>query len=187
MSAPSPVFFTLILVLLLACLCSPSAASSLRPLNTTALPGSPTYATPYESVRGIPYTVTYDERALVINNVRTLLLSGSIHYPRFATAEWAHQFEMARLAGLNTVQTYVFWNWHEPARRQYDFESEGHQLTYFLDLVSQPSHTHSPSATAVRVSDRHRVAHGLLSFVFSFRAGCGLWVVCEPEGWAVHL
>ena len=44
---------------------------------------------------------------------------------------------MARLAGLNTVQSYVFWNWHESERRQYDFHSDGHQLTYFLDLAAQ--------------------------------------------------
>ena len=36
-----------------------------------------------------------------------LLLSGSIHYPRFAEDEWAHQMNLTRQAGLNTVQTYV--------------------------------------------------------------------------------
>ena len=119
---------------LLAC---PSFASSLRPLNITALPTSHAYVTPYESVRGLPYTVEYDHRAIRVNGVRTLLISGSIHYPRFTTAEWAHQLELARLSGLNTVQTYVFWNWHEMERRQYDFESDGHQLTHFLDLAAQ--------------------------------------------------
>ena len=43
---------------------------------------------------------------------------------------------MARLAGLNIIQTYVFWNWHESTKRQYDFTSEGHQLTTFLDLAA---------------------------------------------------
>ena len=127
----------LILHLLLLACPTTAFASTLRPLNTSALPTADGYGTPYESVRGLPYTVTYDHRAIVINNVRTLLLSGSIHYPRFTTAEWAHQFDMARLSGLNTVQTYVFWNWHESERRQYDFTSDGHQLTHFLDLAAQ--------------------------------------------------
>ena len=122
---------------LLTCCFSSSLAHSLRPLNDSTLPTSSAYSTPYDSYRGVPYTVSYDHRALVINGVRTLLLSGSIHYPRFATAEWAHQLEMARLAGLNTVQTYVFWSWHESSRRQYDFHSDGHQLTQFLDLAAQ--------------------------------------------------
>ena len=138
MSRPALVVaLTVTLHLLVLSLVCPCLVSSLRPLNRTALPTSPSYSTPYEAVRGVPYTVTYDHRAIIVNNVRTLLLSGSVHYPRFATADWAHQMAMARLSGLNTIQTYVFWNWHEPHRRQYDFDSEGHQLTHFLDLAAQ--------------------------------------------------
>jgi hypothetical protein len=71
------------------------------------LPSSSEYKTSYEHVRGTPYTVSYDERAIIVNGERVLLLSGSIHYPRFAPGEWAHQFNLSRLSGLNTVQTYV--------------------------------------------------------------------------------
>ena len=42
------------------------------------------YSSPisYEDVRGTPYTVGYDHRAITINGVRTMLISGAIHYPR---------------------------------------------------------------------------------------------------------
>ena len=63
--------------------------------------------TPYETVRGLPYTVTYDERSFLINGQRTLLLSGSIHYPRASPTMWPQLMASARAAGLNTIQTYV--------------------------------------------------------------------------------
>jgi hypothetical protein len=62
--------------------------------------------TPYESVRGLPYSVTYDERSILINGQRTLLLSGSIHYPRASPTMWPQLMASARTAGLNTIQTY---------------------------------------------------------------------------------
>jgi hypothetical protein len=36
----------------------------------------------YEDVRGTPYKVGYDHRAITINGVRKMLISGAIHYPR---------------------------------------------------------------------------------------------------------
>lgn len=103
---------------------------------SSVLPSSPSYTTHYERVRGVPYSVSYDERAILINGERVLLLSGSVHYPRFAEAEWAHQLNLTRMSGLNMVQTYVFWNWHEPVKRQYDFTSESHNLGKFLQLAA---------------------------------------------------
>ena len=88
-------------------LLSLQAAPILPASLLNVLPTSPQYQTSYERVRGIPYTVGYDERAIIVNGERVLLLSGSIHYPRFAPGEWAHQFNLTRLSGLNTVQTYV--------------------------------------------------------------------------------
>ncbi len=36
----------------------------------------------YDDVRETPYKVDYDHRAITINGVRTMLISGAIHYPR---------------------------------------------------------------------------------------------------------
>jgi len=83
-------------------------ASALTPRTPLSiLPTHPDYQTHFDRLRGVPYSVSYDERAILVNGERVLLLSGSIHYPRFAEAEWAHQFNLTRMAGLNTVQTYV--------------------------------------------------------------------------------
>lgn len=101
------------------------------------------------------YNVSHDGRAIIIDGQRRVLLSGSIHYPR-STPEvasvpllfhvyfhcitvnivfvnidlqmWPDLIRKAKEGGLDAIETYVFWNAHEPARRQYDFS--GH-----LDLI----------------------------------------------------
>jgi hypothetical protein len=67
-------------------------------------------------------TVDYDHRAIRMDGKRQLLLSGAIHYPRSTPAMWPALFERSRQAGLNTIETYVFWNLHERQRGHYDFE-----------------------------------------------------------------
>ncbi|KAL0386872.1 UNVERIFIED_CONTAM: Beta-galactosidase 13 [Sesamum radiatum] len=58
--------------------------------------------------------VTYDSRSLIINGSRELLFSGSIHYPRSTPDMWPDIIRKAKEGGLNIIQTYVFWNLHEP-------------------------------------------------------------------------
>jgi beta-galactosidase len=42
------------------------------------------------------------------------ILSGAIHYFRVHPDAWADRIHKARLMGLNTIETYVPWNAHEP-------------------------------------------------------------------------
>ncbi|KAL5549989.1 hypothetical protein UlMin_000165 [Ulmus minor] len=72
--------------------------------------------------------VSYDGRALKIDEERRVILSGSIHYPRSTPQMWPSMMKKSREGGLNAIETYVFWNAHEPLRRQYDFSGN-------LDLV----------------------------------------------------
>ncbi|KAF6174297.1 hypothetical protein GIB67_040790 [Kingdonia uniflora] len=65
--------------------------------------------------------VTYDGRAIKIDGERRVLLSGSIHYPRSTAEMWPDLIQKAKDGGLDTIETYVFWNAHEPHRREYDF------------------------------------------------------------------
>ncbi|RWW01841.1 hypothetical protein GW17_00035092 [Ensete ventricosum] len=65
--------------------------------------------------------VTYDGRALIINGTRRLLFSGSIHYPRSPPKKWPYLIAKAKEGGLDVIQTYVFWNEHEPFQGQYKF------------------------------------------------------------------
>lgn len=63
------------------------------------------------------------------------ILSGAIHYFRVHPDLWADRIRKARLMGLNTIETYVAWNAHEPRRGEWD-ETGWNDLGRFLDLVA---------------------------------------------------
>ncbi|XP_072979925.1 beta-galactosidase 11-like [Typha angustifolia] len=80
--------------------------------------------------------VTYDGRSLIINGRRELLFSGSIHYPRSTPETWPDILKKAKLGGLNVIQTYVFWNVHEPVQGQFNFEGR-YDLVKFIKLIQK--------------------------------------------------
>jgi beta-galactosidase len=89
----------------------------------------------YEDVRGTPYKVGYDHRAITINGQRTMLISGVIHYPRSTPGMWPYLFKMAKNQGLNAVQTYVFWNIHEQKQGVLDFSGRANLSKYLQDAA----------------------------------------------------
>jgi beta-galactosidase len=56
------------------------------------------------------------------------ILSGAVHYFRVLPVTWRDRLEKMRLFGLNTIETYVAWNLHEPRPGEFHFEGR-------LDLV----------------------------------------------------
>jgi len=48
-----------------------------------------------------------------IDGKDTFLFSGSFHYFRCPKALWRIALRKMKQAGLNCVETYVAWNWHE--------------------------------------------------------------------------
>jgi beta-galactosidase len=52
------------------------------------------------------------------------IISGAIHYERVPRAYWRDRLRKARAMGLNTVETYVFWNAHETVPGKYDFTGQ---------------------------------------------------------------
>ncbi|KAJ7968478.1 Beta-galactosidase [Quillaja saponaria] len=86
--------------------------------------------------RGLSATVTYDSRALVIDGKRRILQSGSIHYPRSTPDVWPELIEKSKEGGLDVIETYVFWNYHEPVRGKYYFEGR-FDLVKFVKTVQE--------------------------------------------------
>ncbi|MGD0387554.1 MAG: beta-galactosidase [Tepidisphaeraceae bacterium] len=82
--------------------CTPSSQSA-SPSSQTNPP--PSAATP---------RISYDNQCLLIDGKDTFLYSGSFHYFRCPKPLWADRFQKMKDAGLNCVETYVAWNWHEP-------------------------------------------------------------------------
>lgn len=81
-------------------------------------------------------TVTYDRKALRINGQRRIIISGSIHYPRSPPEMWEDLIQKAKDGGLDAVDTYVFWNVHEPSPGNYNFEGR-YDLVRFIKTVQK--------------------------------------------------
>ncbi|MEM1210141.1 MAG: beta-galactosidase [Planctomycetota bacterium] len=80
--------------------------------------------------------ITLDKHSFLIDGRRLWLVSGAIHYPRVPRELWRSRIRAAKQAGLNCIETYVFWNAHEPAPGKFDFEGDL-DLRHFVELIGQ--------------------------------------------------
>ena len=80
-----------------------------------------------------PY-INFDGKGFIIHGKRTFIVSGELQYPRTPRAEWRDRLLRIKRAGYNTVQTYAFWNFHEPREGQFDFSGDK-DLNAFLKTV----------------------------------------------------
>lgn len=49
------------------------------------------------------------------------IISGEIHFARIPEKAWRDRLKMVKAMGLNTICTYIFWNYHEPEKGKYNF------------------------------------------------------------------
>ncbi|KAK3194047.1 hypothetical protein Dsin_025357 [Dipteronia sinensis] len=89
-----------------------------------------------KNVASAPQGVTYDGRSLIVNGKRELIFSGAIHYPRSTPDQWSDLISKAKRGGLNTIETYVFWNIHEPVQGQFNFEGQ-YDLVKFIRMIQE--------------------------------------------------
>uniref|UniRef100_A0A0E0MLX9 Beta-galactosidase n=1 Tax=Oryza punctata TaxID=4537 RepID=A0A0E0MLX9_ORYPU len=82
-----------------------------------------------------PFNVTYDHRAVLIGGKRRMLVSAGLHYPRATPEMWPSLITKCKEGGADVIETYVFWNGHEPAKGQYYFE-ERFDIVKFAKLVA---------------------------------------------------
>lgn len=85
----------------------------------------------YRQFAGKPYAVTYDRRSLFLDGERSLFLSGSVHPPRATPDMWGMVFDTAVSNGLNMIELYVFWNYHEEREGHFDWSISAN-LTDFV-------------------------------------------------------
>ncbi|KAL5999502.1 Beta-galactosidase 3 [Asimina triloba] len=85
---------------------------------------------------GMHCSVTYDKKAVIINGQRRILISGEIHYARSTPDMWEGLIQKAKDGGLDVIQTYVFWNGHEPSPGNYNFEGR-YDLVRFVKTVQK--------------------------------------------------
>lgn len=80
--------------------------------------------------------ISFDRQSLIIDNRRHWLVSGTIHYARTPAGQWRARLRAAREAGLNCIETYVFWNAHEPEPGKFVFKGDL-DLQRFVQMVGE--------------------------------------------------
>ncbi|KAJ0026159.1 hypothetical protein Pint_08133 [Pistacia integerrima] len=90
-----------------------------------------------EEGKGKGGSVTYDGRSLIINGQHQILFSASIHYPRSTPQMWPSLIAKAKEGGVDVIQTYVFWNLHEPQQGQYKFSERRDIVRFIKEIQSQ--------------------------------------------------
>jgi len=80
--------------------------------------------------------ISYDAKSFIIKGRREFLTSGSIHYFRVPRELWRDRLYKAKHAGLNTIQTYVAWNFHEQEEGRFDFTGR-RDIAQFISLCEE--------------------------------------------------
>ena len=68
--------------------------------------------------------VDFDGKGFLINGKRTFIAAGEFQYARTPRAQWRDRMLRVKRAGYNALQTYVFWNFHEPREGEFDFSGD---------------------------------------------------------------
>jgi len=80
--------------------------------------------------------ISYDDKAFIIDGRKVWIASGAIHYFRVPRELWRDRLIKLQRAGLNTVETYIAWNAHEPREGHFDF-SDGLDIDAFFSLAEE--------------------------------------------------
>ncbi len=75
-----------------------------------------------------PHIIRYDSSCFTLQGLDTFVFSAAFHYPRCPRELWRDRLLKLKQAGFNTIETYVFWNYHE--------REEGHaDLSEFEEFI----------------------------------------------------
>ena len=80
------------------------------------------------------FTIDYKNDRFLKDGQPFRYISGGIHYFRVPSSLWEDRLKKIRAAGLNAIQTYVAWNFHETSPGVYNFSGD-RNLTRFLQLA----------------------------------------------------
>jgi beta-galactosidase len=82
------------------------------------------------------FTIDYQHDTFLKDGQPFRYISGSIHYSRVPSYYWKDRLMKFKYAGLNAIQTYVPWNFHEPFPGTFNFDGD-HDLKKFLSTAQE--------------------------------------------------
>uniref|UniRef100_A0A8C7Y8N7 Galactosidase, beta 1 n=1 Tax=Oryzias sinensis TaxID=183150 RepID=A0A8C7Y8N7_9TELE len=80
------------------------------------------------------FSLDYNADCFRKDGQRFRFISGSIHYSRIPRVYWKDRLLKMYMAGLNAIQTYIPWNYHEESPGMYNFSGD-RDVEYFLKLA----------------------------------------------------
>ncbi|KAL3984630.1 Glycosyl hydrolases 35 family protein [Acanthocheilonema viteae] len=81
------------------------------------------------------FAIDYQNNTFLLNGKPFRYISGSIHYFRIHPHYWADRLSRIRAAGLNAIQLYIPWNFHEVYNGRYLFNGQ-RNISRFIELAA---------------------------------------------------
>ncbi|XP_029460836.1 beta-galactosidase-like [Rhinatrema bivittatum] len=81
------------------------------------------------------FEIDFNNNCFRKDGERFRYVSGSIHYFRVPPQYWKDRLLKMYMTGLNAIQVYVPWNFHEPQPGVYNFEGD-RDIAAFLDVAA---------------------------------------------------
>ncbi|XP_022596670.1 beta-galactosidase-like isoform X2 [Seriola dumerili] len=82
------------------------------------------------------FSIDYENNCFLKDGKPFQYISGSIHYSRIPRYYWKDRLLKMYMTGLNAIQVYVPWNFHEQIQEVHNFTGD-RDLEHFLDLANQ--------------------------------------------------
>ncbi len=82
------------------------------------------------------HTFGWHGRHFLLDGKPFQILSGEMHYARIPRPYWRDRLKKLKAMGLNTVSSYMFWNFHEPRSGEFDFAGR-HDAAAFVRAAQQ--------------------------------------------------
>lgn len=91
------------------------------------------------SVRGgeVARSFVVEEDSFRRDGVKVKVWAGGLHYFRVPSAYWRDRMQRLKAMGMNAVDTYIPWNFHESEPGVYDFTSEMRDVATFLRIAHE--------------------------------------------------
>ncbi len=83
-----------------------------------------------------PGSFTAGNQTFLLNGKPFVIRAAELHYSRIPKEYWEHRIKMCKAMGMNTICIYLFWNFHEQQKDQFDFKGDK-DVAAFVKLVQQ--------------------------------------------------
>ncbi|CAF1535436.1 unnamed protein product, partial [Adineta steineri] len=80
------------------------------------------------------FGIDFDRNTFIKDGKPFQYISGSIHMYRMPREYWNDRLEKMWAAGLNAIETYVFWDQHEPIEGVYNFD-DTNDLVFTREII----------------------------------------------------